>query len=380
MKIISLKTTYILFISVLFLSSCKSIYTSEYKKPVLVDKNISTPTKYLHKKLFLISKEGFAVSQQDATSYGIGWKYADQQTAMPLKSDVYDVVNDYPAGFGFDIGGIEYAHTHNLDGVAFTDMKTLMVEAYKNGGFVTVSWHLGNPVSGGNSWDTTPAVSDIIEGGAYHETYKLWVKRVADFFKSVTYKNKPIPIIFRPFHEMNGSWFWWGDKNCNTIDYIKLWRETVNLLRDEYNVHNVLYVYSPNKLNATDEYLKYYPADAYVDILGIDIYDFYNTEDFIKSVQHDLNIVKNTAETHNKLFAFTETGLEKLNTAAWFTNTLYPYIKDSGICWILFWRNHTTNHFYMPYKKQALENDLIEFSELPKTLFLKDIQKIKIKK
>ncbi|WP_281751689.1 glycoside hydrolase family 26 protein [Neptunitalea chrysea] len=334
----------------------------------------------MHKDLFLISEKGFAISQQDATSYGIGWKFKEDPSQTLLKSDVHDVVNDYPAGFGFDIGGIEYGHDQNLDSVPFSDMRKLMVEAYKEGGFVTVSWHLGNPVTGGNSWDTTPAIPQILEGGEYHETYKLWVKRVADFFKSVNYNDKPIPIIFRPFHEMNGSWFWWGGNNTTAIDYIKLWRETVEMLRDEYGVHNLLYVYSPNKLAPDDDYLKYYPADAYVDILGIDIYDFYNTEDYVEALKHDLKIVKEIAEQKNKLYAFTETGLEKVNTEGWFTEVLYPNIKYSGIAWVLFWRNYTVNHFYMPYKKQKLENDLIKFSKFPETLFLKDIQQIKTKK
>ncbi|WP_281764998.1 glycoside hydrolase family 26 protein [Neptunitalea lumnitzerae] len=336
----------------------------------------------LHKRLFLISKKGFAISQQDATSYGIGWKYSSDLKDIELKSDVYEIVNDYPGGFGFDLGGIEHGNTINLDTVPFNDMRKLMVEAYKNGGLVTASWHLGNPVTGGSSWDTsgTNVIPQILKGGAFHEKYRTWVKRLADFLKSVQYNNEPIPIIFRPFHEMNGSWFWWGGENVTAIDYIKLWRETVVMLRDEYNVHNLLYVYSPNKLEPQDDYMKYYPADAYVDILGIDIYDFYNTEDYVKAIKHDLKIVKEKAEERKKLYAFTETGLEKLNTENWFTEILYPNIKNTGIAWVLFWRNYTVNHFYMPYKTQLLENDLIKFSKYPETLFLKEVQQIKTKK
>ena len=50
-----------------------------------------------------------------------------------------------------------------------------------------------------------------------------------------------IPLIFRPFHEMSGSWFWWGGANCEAKDYISLWKETVELLRDKHNLHNLLY-------------------------------------------------------------------------------------------------------------------------------------------
>lgn len=380
-KIISQKSILLIFIVAIFMSSCKSISTVNYQKTPLVDKNISIETFNLYQKLHEISRKGFAVSQQDATSYGIGWKYTSDLADTELKSDVYEIVNDYPAGFGFDLGGIEYGNSINLDTVPFNDMRKLMVAAYKNGGFVTVSWHLGNPVTGGNSWDTSGnVIPKILKGGAYHEKYKTWVKRVADFLKSVEYNHQPIPIIFRPFHEMNGSWFWWGGENVTAIEYIQLWRETVEMLRDEYHVHNLLYVYSPNKLGPEDDYMKYYPADAYVDILGIDIYDFYNTEEYIEALKHDLKIVKEKAAERRKLYAFTETGLEKLNTEKWFTEILYPNIKDTGIAWVLFWRNHTLKHFYMPYKTQRLEKDLIQFSAYPETLFLKEVQQIEIKK
>lgn len=380
-KIIYQKSLLCSIVAFLFLSSCKSIYTADYQKPQLVDKKVSTKVQKLHKRLYLISKEGFAIGQQDATSYGIGWKYSSELKKVEPKSDVYEIVKDYPAGFGFDLGGIEYGNNDNLDTVPFNDMRKLMIEAYKNGGFVTVSWHLGNPVTGGNSWDTTATVvPHILKGGAYHEKYRSWVKKAADFLKSVKYHNKPIPIIFRPFHEMNGSWFWWGGENVTSTDYVKLWRETVEMLRDEYKVHNLLYVYSPNKLEPEDDYMKYYPADAYVDILGIDIYDFNDTEEYVKAVQHDLKVLKEVANEKNKLYAFTETGLDQLNTEKWFTEVLYPNIKDSGIAWVLFWRNYTINHFYMPYKTQRLKNDLIEFSEYPETLFLKEVQQIKTNK
>jgi mannan endo-1,4-beta-mannosidase len=175
---------------------------------------------------------------------------------------------------------------------------------------------------------------------------------------------------------MNGSWFWWGGNNCNPEDYKTLWIETVQLLRDKHNLHNLLYAYSPNKLNPGDEYLTYYPGDDYADILGIDIYDFNNSKDYITAVKHDLDILKKTATKKNKLYAFTETGLESLQTTNWFTEVLYPSIENSGICWVLTWRNYDTKHHYMPYNGQLNETDFITFEKLPNTLFLKDINSL----
>ncbi len=372
-----MKNIHILFFVFAFslFQSCDIKNKSGIKKPKLVDKNATINTFKLYRELEIIAKKGFAIGHQDATSYGINWKHEENYSL--IKSDVNEVVGKFPAVYGFDIGKIEHAQEKNLDGVPFNIMTNLIIDASKKGGIITISWHVDNPVSLGNSWDPKPAVSEIIKGGKNREKYELWIQRVADFLNTLQINNEKIPVIFRPFHEMNGSWFWWGEGNCTASDYIKLWQETVQLLKDKHNLHHILYAYSPNKLNPTDEYLKYYPGDEYVDILGIDIYDFNNSEEYSKAIIHDLNIVKKIATEKKKLFAFTETGIEKIPTHKWFTEVLYPTIENSGISWVLLWRNHTTSHHYMPFKGHASENDFIEFEKLPKTFFLEDIQKLK---
>ncbi|SNR31253.1 glycoside hydrolase family 26 protein [Lutibacter flavus] len=367
-KVTKFLTTLII-VSALF--SCSPIKKEELKKPILVDKTASKNVISLHKKLANIAKKGFAIGHQDATSYGIGWNYENDTTL--IKSDVNEVVGDFPAVYGFDIGHLELAHEFNLDSVNFNSMRKLIIDAHKKGGIITISWHLDNPTSGSDSWDKTPAVKDIINGGIHKDKYELWVSRVADFLKTLRYNGEEIPIIFRPYHEMNGGWFWWGEGNCSTTDYKQLWQETVVLLRDKHNIHNLLYAYSPNKLNPNDDYLRCYPGDEFVDILGIDIYDFKNSDTYKNSVINDLNIVKNIATEKNKLFAFTETGLETIQTPKWFTEVVYPAIENSGISYILFWRNGRLDHHYMPYKGHVSEDDFKQFESLPKTLFLKDI-------
>lgn len=352
--------------------SCKSIYNSEYSKPLLVDDKLDKNARKLHKKLTYISKSGIAVGHQDATSYGIGWNSLD--ALNKTQSDVFEIVEDNPAVYGYDISKIEIEASDNIDSIPFDAMRKEIINAYKNGGIITLSWHADNPITDGDSWDVTSSVNAVFTNDNVRLKYEFWVERVAYFVKTLKYKGKPIPILFRPLHEMNGFWFWWGDPNCNSIDYIRLWRKTVRLLRDKHKLHNLLYVYSPNKLNPDDDYMKYYPGDDYVDVLGIDIYDFQNSEDYIKAVVNDLALVKTIATNKNKLYAFTETGLEKIPTKNWFTDVLYPNIKDSGISWILFWRNANLGHFYIPHKTHENASDFKAFANYPKTLFLKDIQ------
>ncbi len=358
--------------------SCTSLYRDNYTKPNLVDDRPTRSTKKLHRQLHFMSDAGFAIGHQDATSYGIGWKQTEKPKLM--RSDVYDIAEDYPAVYGFDIGGIENGSPLNLDSVPFDMMRDLMIQAYKNGGIITISWHADNPVTGDDSWDQTPAVADILNKGEVSEKFDLWLDRVAAFLKTIKYQGKRVPIIFRPYHEMNGSWFWWGDPHVSTEDYVKLWKYTVTRLRDKHRLHNLLYTYSPNKLNPEDYYMKFYPGDDYVDILGIDIYDFNDSTGYVTSIVNDLALVKQLAANRNKLYAFTETGFEKIPDALWFTNRLYPAIKDSGIAWVLFWRNYRKSHHYMPYKGHVAEQDFIRFRDLPQTLFLKDIDPKKQRK
>lgn len=351
--------------------SCKVPEKKEDVSIELVDKNATEEVVQLYKKLKIISTTGFAVGHQETTSYGIGWNHEDDLTV--IKSDVEEISGDFPAVFGFEIGHLELGHERSLDSVSFAVMRDLIIDAHQRGGIITISWHPDNPTSGGNTWDKTPAVKDIITGGKNYETFETWLERLAVFFDSLQYKGKHVPVIFRPYHEMNGSWFWWGEGNCTTDAYKQLWRETILQLRDKYNVHNLLYTYSPNTLETEDTYLRYYPGDDYVDILGIDIYDFNNAANFSKSIKKGLSILRKIAEEKKMPYAFTETGLEKIPTKNWYTEVLYPSIKDSGIAWILFWRNANTGHHYMPFKGHSAEEDFIKFEELPETLFLKDI-------
>lgn len=131
-------------------------------------------------------------------------------------------------------------------------------------------------------------------------------------------------FIFRPFHENDGNWFWWGTgatSACSDADYVQLWRETVEYLRDTKGVHNILYAYSPEVIGAYTDYTgSRYPGDAYVDIFGIDVYS--NTDDLNATgcAYYDCDVlaryrhVANKAKERGKIFAITE-GMRDQTTA-----------------------------------------------------------------
>ncbi|WP_051336404.1 glycoside hydrolase family 26 protein [Aquimarina latercula] len=367
----------IFYLSVLlFFCSCKSVNNLSQSHLLLVDSNAKSQVHTLYNKIKSITKKGYAFGHQDATAYGIGWK----NNGSIYKSDVNLVAGDFPGVYGFDIGHIETKQPHNLDTVDFKLMKKLILKAHKDNGIITLSWHPNNPKTNKSSWDTTSTVKDILKGGILHSKYKEeYLKNVAKYLKQLNkFLGKDVPVVFRPFHEMNGWWFWWGNKSCTPDEYKRLWRETVTLLIKEYNVHNVLFMYSPNLLNKGQQFLDYYPGDKYVDLLGIDLYQYSSDEDYANTLKKDLAILKKIGNEKNMPYALSEAGLDGLNSSDdWWTNVLDKNIKDSGISWVLLWRNARKSHFYVPYKNQKTSSNFIQYQKLPHVLFLNDLKKIK---
>ncbi|MFH0760840.1 MAG: glycosyl hydrolase [Bacteroidota bacterium] len=311
--------------------------------------------------------ERFLIAHQDATSYGVKWNYSE----LSQNCDIRDVCGDYPAVYGFDIGHIELDHTCNLDSVDFALMKKLIREAHARGGLITISWHLDNPVSGGQAWDTKRAVAKIIPGAEFYNKYVAWVDKAAAFLKDLRDdQDLPIPLFFRPYHEMSGGWFWWGAGNCTPDDYKTLWKETARLLVEMHHLDNLIFVYSTDKVRNTKEYLTWYPGDEWVDMIGLDFYDRSGTlSGFTDPLSASLAMLKKVGEEHRKLYALTETGYETIPDPEWWTGRLLPALRGSGIAWVLLWRNDRPSHHYAPYPGHLSSPDFIKFFDAPETVF-----------
>jgi hypothetical protein len=343
------------------------------------DKQATNETVNLYHNLKKLMNKGFMIGHQDDLAYGVGWKYEEG------RSDIKDVTGDYPSVYGFELGRIELDHPVNIDSVPFDKMKHFIQQAYERGGVITVSWHLNNPLTGKTAWDPAPGtVASILPGGEKNELYKTWLDKVAAFFLDLKGKHgEYIPVIFRPFHELNGNWFWWGGKNCTPDELKQLYQFTESYLRDEKHVHHLLYAYNTDKFYSRDEYMERYPGDDYVDVIGFDIYQAYNTgknEDFIKNADAMLSTLDSIANQRNKIPALTEFGYNGLPDSTWWTSTLLKAIDSHKIIYALAWRNsgyhaRSQYEFYVPYKGQLSSNDFIKFYKDDRTLFQKDVTK-----
>ncbi|MFO1447846.1 MAG: glycosyl hydrolase [Opitutaceae bacterium] len=99
----------------------------------------------------------------------------------------------------------------------------------------------------------------------------LWYEQIAQVATGLkVLQNAGIVVLFRPFHEMNGDWFWWGKHE--PAKFKAAWRILHRKLTSEHQLHNLLWVYGPN--NGTDT-SKYYPGNHWVDLIGLDVYTDY---------------------------------------------------------------------------------------------------------
>ena len=313
---------------------------------------------------------------QDTYMYGHTWKLADDATEY-TQSDVYATSGKYPAVYGMDLGGIEMGWPANLDKNLFEHMRAAAVAHHERGGVTTFSWHPRNPLTGGDAWDVSSdqVVASILPGGEKHELFMGWLSNVADFMESIkTADGEQVPLIFRPWHEHTGSWFWWGQKLCTTEQYKALWEMTYDYMVNQRGMTGLVWSYSPGagELSSPEVYGERYPGDEIVDMVGFDCYHGGSKERYMASMKNALEITAAFAQEHGKLMAVTETGCESVKDPAWWTEILYPAVKDYPVSYVLVWRNacDQPNHYYAPFPGQQSEEDFKKFVEIENIVLL----------
>jgi mannan endo-1,4-beta-mannosidase len=356
----------------IFLFSCGFKPDSDVEK---------SPSEILFEQLKSVGTNGVLYGHQDDLAYGVTWAYEDG------RSDTKEIAGDYPALFGWELGGMELGHSLNLDSVPFTKMREFVLKGHEMGAVITFSWHPYSAMdTTKSSWDTdAKVVKHIIPGGSHHEVFKQQLDRVAAFFSSLkTNDGQQVPFIFRPWHEMDGGWFWWGSKLSTPQEFKTLFRFTVEYLKNEKGL-DFLTAYSPdNRFNSEEEYLTWYPGDDIVDIIGMDNYgDFRQGSVNVEAATKKLEIVANYANKTEKVAAFTESGLNTVTDDKWFTEKLGPSFFNSElasrIAYVMLWRNADSTHFFTSYPGHSSQENFKAFTENEKIWLLGDWNQFKQK-
>lgn len=323
----------------------------------------------------------YMFGHQDDLMYGHSWNGNTEVDHNFTKSDVFETLGEYPAILGLDLGGIELGSPCNLDGNDFALMREAAQKHYKRGGIVTLSWHARNPLTGGDAWDVSSdeVVESILPGGEANEKFTQWLDAVANYIASLE-----IPVIFRPWHEHTGSWFWWGTGLCTPDQYNELWAMTYDYLTEEKGLTDIVWAISPGaSFSEFEAWEDRYPGDSYVDIIGLDCYSpnvpadslwVPANEAFITEMHYCLGAIERMGREHGKMIAVTETGLETLGYPNWWTEVLQPAIDGFPIAYVLVWRNANEadkpNHYYVPVSDGPAADDFRKFAESEQTMFL----------
>lgn len=332
---------------------------------------VLTPAESLIERLDSLQNKGLMYGHQDDPFYGLSWKWEQD------RSDTYELVGDYPAVMGFDLGGLEEHHDKNLDSVPFSWIREEAIRQVERGGIITFSWHPRNPRTGGTSWDTSDSsvVRNILPEGEQYELFQGWLADVAAFLKTLTMADgTPAPFIFRPWHEYNGSWFWWGAELCSPEEY----KAVFAMLQDYMNAElpgQIVWSQSPNLQGGWTEesFSERFVGEDRCDILGQDCYQWGSEEDFIRSNSDDVAFLSEFAHSRGMLFAITECGRVNSDIPDWWSRVFLPTVTGSHALYCLPWRNWPKEHFGVS-KETSTADDFKALVAQKKMLLLNDIK------
>ncbi|ESP04593.1 hypothetical protein LOTGIDRAFT_237329 [Lottia gigantea] len=325
----------------------------------------------------------------------VGWEFSIDMAQKKLDGELCDIkqmTGEFPAFTGYDF----YQFESNWMEI----VTHLVKKSYSRGMVVAMSWHMHNFADGGDPWhwgSENRMVKEMLPGGRHQHHYMAMLDKIANWANELKdSKGQHIPIIFRPFHESNGKWFWWGLGNSigNTPQDLKdIYRYTVKYLRDTKHVHNFLYAFSPNSGyksmmqdgSSQKSYMAAYPGDDYVDILGLDDYSLVLQSSTLQNFVDTVAGLVKMADRTGKIPALTEIGApnnhlnEKSYYNFWISNVLNP-LKGIGvqandavkrIAYINTWTNQcgTNCKIFTPYHGHPAETDFINFYKDPMMAF-----------
>lgn len=221
-------------------------------------------------------------------------------------SVVHRNTNEYPAVFGQDFG---FSYPGYWDGINYRQrIVDEAIARHQQGFIITLMWHavpptMDEPMEFKEAIQSEMSDTDWIEmitpGTHLNERWKSQVDVIAWFLKQLKYAH--VPVLWRPYHEMNGSWFWWGQKKGDN-GYKKLYQMMYDRLVNFHGLNNLIWVYNCNEVKpGVDSYATYYPGDGFVDILATDVY----SENYNESNYKEMTAL---ADKTDKLMALGEVG------------------------------------------------------------------------
>lgn len=156
-------------------------------------------------------------------------------------------------------------------------------------------------------------------------------------------EGRPIPMLFRPWHECEDDWQWWGSSYVSENDYIEFFRFTEKLIY-KYAPHaEIIWVYGPDSYwHDERQFMSRYPGDEYIDVIGYDDYQLADPKQLNTQIQK-ARIVTRLANEHNKIAALMETHNNNApNSEEFYKVSLMPLLTDKEVNFsiVQIWDSH----------------------------------------
>ena len=192
-----------------------------------------------------------------------------------------------PAIFSTDWGHAKAGDSDSY--LARPDIVQEAIRQHQLGSLVTICWHAvpptaDEPVTFRQLPNSDPKALSSVSGKLLDDQFKdvltpgtalyqKWcaqVDAVAVFLKQL--QDAHVPVLWRPYHEMNGDWFWWGGRT-GEYSTMALYRQLFDRLVNHHHLNNLIWVWSMDRISKPGmEHAKFFPGIDYVDVLALDVY------------------------------------------------------------------------------------------------------------
>jgi len=189
----------------------------------------------------------------------------------------YDLTGKYPGLFGQDFG---FSAGEDKDSTLSRPAMIEEVERqYRNGAVIALTWHAVKPTE-----DEPVTFHDSVQGHLTDYEWKelltpgsplnlRWCAQVdviAGYLRQL--RDAHVPVLFRPYHEMGGGWFWWGGR-AGKDGSAALYRQIYDRFVNVHHLDNLVWVWNGNDPGSKGEaFADYYPGPEYADVVSIDVY------------------------------------------------------------------------------------------------------------
>jgi len=240
-----------------------------WAQPAPVNPNASPEARALLRYLYSISGR-----------YTLSGQHNFPNTVAHWTDRSYDLTGKYPAVFGQDFGFEGGADKDSTLGrpAAAEEMK----RQYRNGAIVTITWHAVRPTE-----DEPVSFRESVQGKLTDfewselttpgtRLYNRWcaqVDTIAGYLKQL--RDARVPVLWRPYHEVNGGWFWWGGRKGKDGSQA-LYRQLFDRLVKVHRLDNLVWVWNASPPGAGSSgpgpYADFFPGLEYADAISVDNY------------------------------------------------------------------------------------------------------------